>query len=485
MGKRRKKSRPGSAADPAVSHASGEIDDNPVEDDAMSDETPIHGQDAFDSSLDDELTNGTGAAIDSDTGRKDTDLNPQTCCSNCQTVFEVSLELLSSSDTRVRCGECLSIFDALANLRDSDGADDELLFDSEGNIIDSVANGNQAVVAMARSANNTFHTASSLQSAGAAALAGLSNDASALDITYSDFDLFSSEAGLPEVAYFDQTRETPNFAFDELAEDVDETFSDTLFAQDVTVDARSALHAADESDETGDLQNIALDSDIDYVSDEGPRETLIFNYRERETRLPGQGASNPEITMNDSADTSSSAAEAAARAGLLPREDVPMIEAGKARSAWWMRSVLFLLVLLLAGSLYAYRERATLQYNPYVRSLLVKACEVFPCSVPDQVDLASLKVLKRSIFSHPTLDNVLIIQIAFVNQAEFSQAYPVIEIRLTDRVGRLVVKNDVKPADYLDSWQEGDVLDIGKRIDINLNVEDPGRTATSLELDFH
>jgi len=41
---------------------------------------------------------------------------PHTRCSNCETVFEVSSALLSSADTRVRCGECLSIFDALACL---------------------------------------------------------------------------------------------------------------------------------------------------------------------------------------------------------------------------------------------------------------------------------------------------------------------------------------------------------------------------------
>ena len=52
--------------------------------------------------------------------------NPQTCCSNCQTIFEVPEELLASSDTRVRCGECLSIFDALINLRDQDIAEERL-----------------------------------------------------------------------------------------------------------------------------------------------------------------------------------------------------------------------------------------------------------------------------------------------------------------------------------------------------------------------
>jgi predicted Zn finger-like uncharacterized protein len=419
---------------------------------------------------------------------EDADLNPQTCCSNCRTVFEVSLELLSSSDTRVRCGECLSIFDALANLRDNDTVAGGLLVDRYGKVIEpgAVAGGSSA----SRGATSDYDGGSGQANASVATLAGLATDSSSLDVTYSDLDLFSADADLPEVSYFDQTRETPHFDFDDLAEDEnDETFSDTLFAQDVTVDARSALRNANEADDSYDLRNIALDSDVDYITDDKPREALIFNYQERETRIAGQLPSAAPPARGRSAGTDGSARpvssvniddDVTALDELDPR--IAVIE--KPVGSWWFRSVLFLLVLILAAALYGYRERATLQHNRYLRPLLVSACSVLKCTLADQVDLASMRILKRSVFSHPNLDNVLIINIGFVNEAAFSQRYPVLEIRLTDRNGRLVVKNDFEPADYLDSWQEGDVFDVGKRLDISLNVEDPGRTAMSFELDF-
>jgi hypothetical protein len=100
------------------------------------------------------------------------------------------------------------------------------------------------------------------------------------------------------------------------------------------------------------------------------------------------------------------------------------------------------------------------------------------------VDLAALQVLKRSVFSHPKLDNVLVINIGFVNQASFSQRYPILEIRLTDRNGGLVIKKSFEPSDYLDKWQAGDVFDAGKRLDISVNIDDPGNEAMSFELDF-
>ncbi|NND92167.1 MAG: DUF3426 domain-containing protein [Granulosicoccus sp.] len=442
-------------------------------------------------------------------GAGDDYLNPQTCCSNCQTIFEVSLELLSSSDTRVRCGECLSIFDALANLRDNDSVEEDFLLDQHGNVMDpdrgsrhGAGHGYDSAAGTGRILRGTggpglddsdsHHDASSLTDASAAALAGLANDTSPLDVTYSDFELFSADAGLPDVAYFDQTRETPPFDFDELTDEQDdETFNDSLFAQDVTVDARSALTGAANANDTYDLQNIALDSDVDYIADDAPREPLIFNYRERETRSPGQAPGigptrarsfNGRTETHHASGLPNSTPDGTLNPGRI---EPPISVADVPAGSWWFRSLLFLVLLLLAAGLYGYRERSALQHNPYLRPLLESACSLLDCTLAEQVDLASLKILRRSVFSHPTLDDVLIITIGFVNESTFSQPYPILEIRLTDRNGRLVVKNNFKPAEYLESWQEGDVLDAGKRLDISLNVEDPGSTAMSFELDFH
>ena len=59
-----------------------------------------------------------------------------------------------------------------------------------------------------------------------------------------------------------------------------------------------------------------------------------------------------------------------------------------------------------------------------------------------------------------------------------------LEIRLTDIHGGLVVQNNIAPADYLDNWENQDVLTAGERLDLSLTVEDPGQTASSFELKF-
>jgi len=455
--------------------------------------------------------------------------NPQTCCSNCQTIFEVPEELLASSDTRVRCGECLSIFDALINLRDQDTAEERLrqrdddlsrlehgpskppeviedsveLIDSQTLDEMSATRGEHTVGEVADMDLSSVSTESppgansAPSDVEAASIAGLANDTTSLDVTYSDFDLFSEDAELPEVAYFDQTRDTPDFDFDSIELDEDETFNDTLFAHDVTVDARQALLEPGQSDHADELAS-GLGRGTDIITDEGNRTPIVFTYRDpdesdREVSdasvsaldasesLPETVVIEPGAKVDidaEPSDLDTVAEEDAAAAGLpisLPQEK---------KSPWLFRGMMFLLLCVLASGLYIARERNTLRNNPIARPVLVAACAVFNCEVPQRVDLSSLRVLQRSVFSHPTIENALVINVAFRNEAEFDQQYPVLVIRLSDRNGRLVAKRDFLPADYLDQWQTSDTLDAGKRLDISLEVNDPGQNARSFELDF-
>lgn len=409
--------------------------------------------------------------------------SPQTCCSHCKTVFEVSLELLSTSDTRVRCGKCLSIFDALANLREiRQAADSKLSRPRHDNLQgEGEATVDRTQAKTGRQGNNT----SSLPNVDAAALAGLINDTASLDVTYSDFDLFSSDAGLPDVRFFDGTQGVQGFQFDDLPDIGDETFSDTLFAQDATVDARLTLSEWTPSRQSS---GIAFGDEIGFINDNTYHEPLIFNYQdvEPEARLPTSLRSPGERHFIDGIDNQKQPAASSSSPVTRSRiqSDLRVAEASST-NVWLLRGGLFAIVLIIAGSLYGYRQRGELLQNDFLRPILSTACEILLCRLPSRIDLNALRAVDRSVVLHPTVANALIIKFGIVNQAEFSQPHPVLEIRLTDRAGRLVVINRFLPTEYLRGWQPGDVLDVGKRLDIGLVVEDPGNTAMSFELDFH
>ncbi|MBX2881342.1 MAG: DUF3426 domain-containing protein [Granulosicoccus sp.] len=457
---------------------------------------------------------------------------PQTCCSNCHTVFEVSPELLESSDTRVRCGECLSIFDALTNLRREDqfSEDDDFLVDADGNIIESDEYQDQLsetdIDGEDPDDDLGYHQLSDLSDAGAAALAGLHNDTAQLDVTYSDVNLFAEDAELPEVDLLDQTRDASNIEGDEFS--ADETFSGSLYLEDMTVDPEVELtnnlsdevtaklfehqsndssadtvnellvesHFEPDDDLDDSLDNSAddfhsheqspieratvagLNTEVEFATGDQQREAIVFKYRDAEPQTDSiennTGVSEVDLMI----ERVRSGASADSQASATQNESLDS-------NPWAMRTTMICLAVLLAGLLYAYKERQALMSNSMVRPALVGVCTIFPCTVPEQIDIAAFRTVKRAAFSHPNIDNALIIDLAFINKAAFSQPHPVIELKLTDLTGRLVVKNRFTPAEYLDQWQDGDVLRSGERLNVNLTVEDPGRDVTSFVVAFH
>ena len=391
-----------------------------------------------------------------------TDNNPQTRCSTCQTVFEVSRELLDSSDTRVRCGECLSIFDALEGLRSSE----ELLSDD---------------AAMPRGAAQAFHDApsasvgstspaSTLSGPSEAALAGLANDTSALDVTYSDFDLFSEEADLPEIAYFDQTRDTPEFDFDSVEIGDDETFSDTLFVHDVTIDADSTKPG----DKPESLAKSGAFAEVDFIGQEEPKEPLIFNYRDPE----------PDAASVDDVLVGASYAEDDVLIDNSHTLDGVMIDDVKPRSSWWFKGSMFFLLLAILGGLYFVRAQDALLQNTAIRSAMIKVCAYLPCSVDPLVDISAITALKQNVSSHPNVPDALKVIIKFRNDAEFAQAYPVIVMRLFNNLGSVVAKRDFLPAEYKSDWQPDLIIDPQEIIAVTLDINDPGSNAGSFDFKF-
>ena len=411
----------------------------------------------------------------------------QTYCPDCQTGFDVSAELLASVDTRVRCGECLSIFDALVNLRQNARSQDNsnVLTDEQdkgadaGGVYDSLDN----------RVNNSATTAA------------MGEYAPSLDATYSDFDLFSGEAELPEVPYFDKTQATEQMDFDDvdgdetltdqLGETLSNPLSDTLgnapgnplgdrlgndllisdpalnSSRSADTDHYSVPGSAPAVENSAELD--ALSADVDYLTDDVPRDPLRFNYREPTGRL----------TDRETLDASSVSPDETGR--LTDQQKTP---ATRNSGVWSKRLLLALLLVVMALALYGYRYRSELLLEPAYRPVLQSVCATVGCSLPPLVDLDALKVVKRTVYSHPTIENALVIDLAFINEAAFGQPYPILEIRLTNRNGGLVTKNNVAPADYLERWEADELFSSGERLDVNLTVEDPGQTATSFELIF-
>jgi len=361
---------------------------------------------------------------------------PTTRCTNCQTVFELPPVLLESADTRVRCGECLCIFNARDGLIEPDSDQSE----SAGE-----------------------NSADSKETSG---------ENSELDMTYSDFDLFSEEADLPALAYLDETQDTPEFDFDAVELGDEETFSDTLFSHDITIDAD--LPISESKAVALNLTNLVHNNtraEVDFTNDKAPEQPLVFNYLEPRASTHDETQridSSPELEDADNKNETHSASE---------NSELDQGEEQKKRNDVWVWCSGFALLVGVVVATVIYPRWNSLDQSPTFRPLKVAVCQLLPCEVDTRVSIDDFKVLKREVFESPNRDDALLISITIRNTAQFPQRYPVVEARMTNRVGRSLAQRAFRPADYLPQWSRGDVLKAGETVDIKLTVNDPGEAA--------
>jgi hypothetical protein len=87
--------------------------------------------------------------------------------------------------------------------------------------------------------------------------------------------------------------------------------------------------------------------------------------------------------------------------------------------------------------------------------------------------------------SHPDLSGALIVDAIIVNQADFAQPYPVLELRFTSIDGNLVAGRRFQPAEYLSGELLGSTqMATLTPIRIELQIEDPGGEAVNYFLNF-
>ena len=543
---------------------------------------------------------------------------PLTRCNTCQTVFEVPQSILDSSDSRVRCGECLQVFDAGRNLHLVEKPDLSLLavagdydapVDDESQVSEDTgaseeqgddepsarasepvqeasghlfANSDQVektadkadqVAADNEQSADTAKTATSLPQD---QMDDRESDAQ-LENTHTDFDLFGRETELPEVSFEDSTMDAIRLDFDLVDDADDETLSDTLFANDVTIDAasqtatsatsteaepstensaqdsqqdsqldsnadsnvgvgpqtdtdsvsdsktdaankerateqntdnsnfaaalqRTAEHKPEEKSEAVSraeqtLAAIAQSANTDFQLDESAAPPpLEFDYRAPATSQPPSQAVVSETpvpaTLEADALEQSSASQGATE-GLLPQDRTAQQTLASPRSGaglrrWLSRIFMALLVLVIVGALYTWTNRGQLADNSITRPGYQLWCLFSECEVPARLDTSKLAVVSKTIFSHPNLEDALVITIVIKNNAKFEQRYPNLFLWLSDRMRRTVASSEFASEVYLEEndLPSDSTLAPGQQQRISIDVLDPGDEAVSLELDF-
>ena len=162
-----------------------------------------------------------------------------------------------------------------------------------------------------------------------------------------------------------------------------------------------------------------------------------------------------------------------------PREETPPAFG----NAFWGTGVAILLTIFIIQ--YSYSMRDDLARYPELRPWVQKMCEFAHCDMPMQQNVDLIKLTHRDITIHPRVKGALLINAVFVNNASYTQPFPLMQITLSDMSGRVIAKRRFQPAEYLDA-------DINLRrgmmpnnpVQIVLEIADPGKDAVNFEFNF-
>jgi predicted Zn finger-like uncharacterized protein len=124
---------------------------------------------------------------------------------------------------------------------------------------------------------------------------------------------------------------------------------------------------------------------------------------------------------------------------------------GKKRSRikpffWGLGNVM---VLVMLATQITYFSSTELGRNPDLRPYVQAVCERLGCNIQPQIDAGLIELTKTRVSPHPKYANALRLRATLINRASFSQAYPLMEISLSNRNGALLGRRAYRPEEYL------------------------------------
>ncbi len=141
---------------------------------------------------------------------------------------------------------------------------------------------------------------------------------------------------------------------------------------------------------------------------------------------------------------------------------------------------------IAAGVLqYAYYNRDNLIKIEELRPWLVILCEQTGCTLPPPKDIKLITLSSKNIFTHPNVSNALMVSASIVNQADFAQDYPVIELRFENIRGQTIAGRRFYAVEYLGIPEDQiSKMQPDAPVNINLEIKDPGDDMVSYEFSF-
>jgi hypothetical protein len=148
---------------------------------------------------------------------------------------------------------------------------------------------------------------------------------------------------------------------------------------------------------------------------------------------------------------------------------------------WWAGSCVLMLALLVQIGL---AERQRLAQQPDLRPMLTSLSAMFGLPIEAVTETTRLRLLARDVRPHPSVPEALLVSASFRNDADFPQAWPLLELALSDINGKPLALRRFRPEEYMGVPPEQSVLAPGQSVAATLELEDPGKDAIAFAFEF-
>ena len=160
----------------------------------------------------------------------------------------------------------------------------------------------------------------------------------------------------------------------------------------------------------------------------------------------------------------------------------PVVVTRSRRWRWAALALILALALLLQIII---ADRVRLATDPVWRPRLEMLCSVLQCSLPPWNEPKAFHVTSRDIRPHPSVPNALLLTASFRNDAAFAQAWPQLEVALTDLEDQPLGLRRFEAREYLGNEPSSPMIMPGQSASLTLEIMDPGKHAVAFRLEFN
>jgi predicted Zn finger-like uncharacterized protein len=150
---------------------------------------------------------------------------------------------------------------------------------------------------------------------------------------------------------------------------------------------------------------------------------------------------------------------------------------------WSSLSVLALIVL--AAQVLAFRF-GELARTPEWRPLYAQICELAGCALPGRSNIDELRGANLVVRSHPEVDNALVVDAIFFNEADYPQPFPDLELTFSSLDEEPLASRRFTPDEYrAGELEDRDLMPPDVPVHVSFEILDPGPDAVNYSLRFH